>query len=74
MTEQTRPDEQPQFETDTVQANQAEQQGLGVGERELQAQREAGETVDAEQGQDDETTLEGDTAVQGRQEQQAPEA
>ena len=73
MTEQKIPTEQPQFETDTVQANQAEQQGLGVGERELQAQREAGETVDAEQDQDD-TTLERDTAVQGQQEQRAPEA
>lgn len=74
MTEEKIPTEQPQFETDTVQANQAEQQGLGVGERELQAQREAGETVDAEVDQDDDTTLERDTAVQGQQAQQAPEA
>lgn len=74
MTEQKIPTEQPQFETDTVQANQAEQQGLGLGERELQAQREAGETVDAEQDQDEAATLENDTAVQGQREQQAPEA
>lgn len=74
MTEQNRPDEQPQFQTDTVEANLAEQQGLGVGERELQAQREPGEQIEAEQDQDDETTLERDTAIQGQQEQQAPEA
>lgn len=74
MTEEQRPDEQKQFETDTVDANRAEQQGLGVGARELQAQREPGETVDSEQDQDDATTMERDTAVQGRQEQQAPEA
>ena len=73
MTEQKIPTEQPQFETDTVQANQAEQQGLGLGERELQAQREAGETVDAEIDQDD-TTTEDNTEVEARQEPQTPQA
>ena len=74
MTEQKIPTEQPQFETDTVQANQAEQQGLGLGERELQAQREAGEPVDAEIDQDDKTTAEDAAEVQSGQEPQAPQA
>lgn len=52
MTDQNRPEEKPQFETDTVQANQAEQQGLGVGARELNAQRDPGEKADAESLED----------------------
>jgi hypothetical protein len=32
----------PQFETDDVRANRAMEQGLGVGARELQAQRDPG--------------------------------
>lgn len=78
MTEQTRPDEQPQFETDTVQANQAEQQGLGLGERELQAQREAGDTTAQADVDQDDDQIEEDVAVQGADEddteRQAPEA
>ena len=37
-----RPDENPTFKTDEVQANRAMEQGLGVGARELAAQRDPG--------------------------------
>jgi len=37
-----RPKEAPNFETDTVQADRAREQGLGLGERELNAQRDPG--------------------------------
>jgi hypothetical protein len=37
-----RPDENATFETDEVQANRALEQGLGVGARELAAQRDPG--------------------------------
>ena len=77
MTEQNRPDEQPQFETDSVQANQAEQQGLGLGERELQAQREAGDTTAQGEIDQDDDQIEEDVAVQGDDddtELQAPQA
>ncbi|HYD27600.1 hypothetical protein [Brevundimonas sp.] len=40
--ESTRPGETPHFETDTVQADRAREQGLGLGERELNAQRDPG--------------------------------
>lgn len=36
------PTETPHFETDTVQADRAREQGLGLGARELQAQRDPG--------------------------------
>ncbi|WP_162252076.1 hypothetical protein [Brevundimonas sp. Root1423] len=36
------PSESPVFETDTVQADRAREQGLGLGERELKAQRDPG--------------------------------
>jgi hypothetical protein len=36
------PAETPVFETDTVQADRAREQGLGLGERELNAQRDPG--------------------------------
>ncbi|RZJ05149.1 MAG: hypothetical protein EON89_05095 [Brevundimonas sp.] len=38
----TTPAETPVFETDTVQADRAREQGLGLGERELKAQRDPG--------------------------------
>lgn len=41
-TNPTAPAETPVFETDTVQADRAREQGLGLGERELQAQRDPG--------------------------------
>lgn len=37
-----RPAEAPAFETDTVQADRAREQGLGLGARELAAQRDPG--------------------------------
>lgn len=43
MTDQPdRPKETPNFETDTVQADRAREQGLGLGARELAAQRDPG--------------------------------
>ena len=44
MTDQSRttPAEQPSFETDAVQADRAREQGLGLGKRELDAQRDPG--------------------------------
>lgn len=43
MADEDRPDpETPHFETDTVQADRAREQGLGLGERELKAQRDPG--------------------------------
>lgn len=60
MTDPTRPTpaEDPSFETDTVQADRAREQGLGLGERELKAQRDPGgvrtanEDTDVEDGVD----------------------
>ena len=60
MTDPTRPTpaEEPAFETDTVQADRAREQGLGFGERELKAQRDPGgvrtanEDTDVEGGVD----------------------
>lgn len=44
----------PTFETDEVEANHAIEQGLGVGARELAAQREAGEKAsDDAESEDD---------------------
>lgn len=54
MADPNRPDEQPQFETDAVRANQAERQGLGVGARELAAQRDAGGVETADEDADSE--------------------
>ena len=44
MTDDKRPTpaETPSFETDTVQADRAREQGLGLGARELAAQRDPG--------------------------------
>lgn len=41
-TDRTPQAEPPVFETDTVQADRAREQGLGFGERELKAQRDPG--------------------------------
>lgn len=62
MTDATQaPQETPQFETDEVDANLAIEQGLGVGARELAAQRDPGGVVteDVEFGaeEDDEVPL-----------------
>ena len=42
MTDTKATPEDPHCETDEVRADRARQQGLGVGERELQAQRDPG--------------------------------
>lgn len=69
MTEDTntpRPDEAPTFQTDTVQADRAREQGLGLGERELKAQRDPGgvRTPDVEPGAEEEGDVEGASGVQ----------
>lgn len=61
MTDEKRPTpaEDPVFETDTVQADRAREQGLGFGERELKAQRDPGgvrtpdEDSDVDDGDED---------------------
>lgn len=70
-----RPNETPHFETDTVQADRAREQGLGFGERELNAQRDPGgvRTADEDPTMEDgaslnaadEDALDQSTAVQG---------
>lgn len=78
MADQTKaPEETPTFE-DTVQADLAIEQGLGVGERELKAQRDPGgvrtanEDSDVEGGpaldSDTDETLNEDVSVQGSDE------
>lgn len=63
-----------QFQTDEVSATRGREQGLGMGERELNAQRDPGvemaadedaELEEADDDQDDVTALDGDLAVQG---------
>jgi len=73
MTDPTKTaDETPHFETDEVDANLAIEQGLGVGARELAAQRDPGGVVtpDVEPGTEEDDDIDGDTidrdtAVQG---------
>ena len=74
MTDPTKTSEEtPHFETDEVDANLAIEQGLGVGARELAAQRDPGGVVtpDVEPGteEDDEgdvdAVIERDTSVLG---------
>ncbi len=53
MADQTdRPEETPHFETDTVQADRAREQGLGLGARELNAQRDPGGVRTPDEGPD----------------------
>lgn len=74
------PAEDPSFETGTVRADRAREQGLGFGERELQAQRDPGgvRTPDVEPGTEDEDSaraeaLDRSVGVQGaRDDEQAP--
>lgn len=50
MADPTRPaEESPHFETNEVEANRAIDQGLGIGARELAAQREPGAVVAADE-------------------------
>ncbi|WP_428150184.1 hypothetical protein [Brevundimonas sp.] len=73
MTDPTKtPEETPHFETDEVDANLAIEQGLGVGARELAAQRDPGGVVteDVEPGTEEDDDVDGDalrrdTTVQG---------
>lgn len=72
MTDPTKsPAEAPHFETDEVDANRSIEQGLGVGARELAAQRDPGGVVtpDVEPGTEEDDVdgdaLRRDTAVQG---------
>jgi hypothetical protein len=54
--EPKRPAETPNFETDAVSADRAREQGLGLGERELKAQRDPGGVRTPDEGPDvDET-------------------
>ncbi len=68
MSDQNRPTpaEDPSFETDAVRADRAREQGLGLGERELQAQRDPGgvRTPDVEPGTEEEGDVEGASGVQ----------
>lgn len=65
-------EETPHFETDEVDANLAIEQGLGVGARELAAQRDPGGVVtpDEDDADVDEEALDRNTAVQGVDEDQ----
>ena len=72
MTDPTKtPEETPHFETDEVDANLAIEQGLGVGARELAAQRDPGGVVtdDVEPGEEEDGDVDGvierDTSVLG---------
>lgn len=70
MAEETKiPEETPHFETSDVEANLAMEQGLGVGARELAAQRDPGGIVTPDEDEDeiagDDDAIDRDTAVQG---------
>lgn len=54
------PAESPIFETDTVQADRARDQGLGLGERELKAQRDPGGVRIADETGEDEGASDAD--------------
>jgi len=63
------PKETPTFHTDEVEANRAMEQGLGVGERELTAQRDPGGVNTA----DEEPELENGVSVEAGDEEQLDE-
>ena len=60
------PEETPQFETDTVKADRASEQGLGLGARELAAQRDPGnpDQPDMDLGDTDDDALDQSLGVQ----------
>lgn len=69
------PAETPQFETDEVSATRGREQGLGVGARELDAQRDSGgvrtendPAEDEVQIVDGDQVFDRDTAIQGASE------
>lgn len=74
----TPPEESPHFETSDVDANRAIEQGLGVGARELAAQRDPGGVVTPDEDSDspdgvsinagDEDALDQSVGVQGAKE------
>lgn len=72
MTDTKATPEDPHFETDEVQADRARQQGLGVGERELQAQRDPGGVQPADEDErladenDDVECIDDSIGVQGQ--------
>ena len=62
----------PHFETDDVEANLAIEQGLGVGARELAAQRDPGGVVtpdEDEDAEDAEDAIERNTPVLGEEDE-----
>lgn len=63
------PEETPTFETDEIQANRAMEQGLGVGARELAAQRDPGGVNTA----DEDPEFENGVSVEGGDEEQLDE-
>ena len=61
----------PHFETDDVEANLAIEQGLGVGARELAAQRDPGGVVTPDEDDDSDTddAIERNTSVLGEEDE-----
>lgn len=70
MADAERPQDGTAIETETVDANLAIEQGLGVGARELAAQRDPGGVVteDVEPGEEEDDPVDRNTAVQGEAE------
>ncbi|MFN3538403.1 MAG: hypothetical protein ACK4Y4_13245 [Brevundimonas sp.] len=71
MTDSTITPEDPRFETDETQAEQASQQGLGVGARELEAQRGSPQAAneedqDLDDDQDEVDPIDDSIGVQGQ--------
>jgi hypothetical protein len=72
MTDTKATPEDPHLETDEIQADRARQQGLGVGERELQAQRDPGGVQPADEDErladenDDVERIDDSIGVQGQ--------
>lgn len=63
------PKDTPHFETDDVEANLAIEQGLGVGARELAAQRDPGGVVTPDEDDDAEDAIERNTSVLGEEDE-----
>ncbi|HZV84119.1 MAG TPA: hypothetical protein VFF48_03950 [Brevundimonas sp.] len=68
-TDPNAPTEAPGFETDTVRADRAREQGLGLGEREVQAQRDPGGVRTL--NEDDADALDQSIGVQGEDDSQS---
>lgn len=63
------PQDTPHFETDDVEANLAIEQGLGVGARELAAQRDPGGVVTPDEDDDVDDAIDRDTSVLGEEDE-----